>query len=1056
MIKHKSTVFKTALCQIALSFLIVAFALLSIPFGIIGRARSRSAIAESAAQTTHATANKAEAAPRAALEDVELTVYYHHKLGTYDGYNMWIWDLVDGEGANYPHAFEPETITFPGYESKQWKRLVTTVHNVDVTAEQAFGVILRKTVGSNDWGFQTEDMMIDGSYIVNNKIAIYLVHAIDNTVSLSYSLEDAVSNKITSAQFTALNKVNVVTSVAVTDKSLFKIKDDDDIVVGTLDCSLEENAKIVGKTNFNIELENDMDICKSYKIVDDPADAFNADVNFSESKISVSRLYDLPSFSKFEYNGTLGAEYSATQTKFTVWAPTTKEMTLNIYDAGEGGTATTYAMTKGDHGEWSYTLSGDLNGKYYTYTVGSGAGAKEVVDPYARSGGKDGKRGMILDLQATNPEGWDAQQNPTLANYSEAVIYEAQLRDLTIHESSNVSAANRGKFLGMTEKGTENARTPLDYLKELGVTAVHFQPLFDFASVKENFTQATYNKDGEYNWGYDPLNYNMPEGSYSSNPADGAVRVKEMKQMIMALHNAGIQVIMDVVYNHVSDAASSNFEALMPGYYFRMRANGSYYNGSGCGNETASNHAMFRKFMIDSVKYWTEEYKIDGFRFDLMGLHDITTMNDLYDALQEINPDVMIYGEGWTGGTSGLPSSSQATLANASEMPNIAVFDDIIRDGLKGSVFDIADTGFVSGKKGVDTAVYVGAAGGTAHSAVNYKLLGNDKAAFASNPTQNINYVSAHDNSTLWDKLNCSVEADKNTLLAMNRLAAVSVFTSQGASFFLAGEELLRSKPTKFGNTYDNGAQLSKNDGAYYASNSYKSPDSVNAIDWNLSVANNEMVEFYKALISIKRTFPQFRIAEKTKLNSCLKIADGNTEDGITMYAVKDPASDSYAVVLMNSTESASSVPVPNGNYKVYVNGAKATADKQNPLSSFKGKRFTVGARSAVVMVADLSADEVNNWVQTKALPGAPDDGDSNLGLALGLGIGIPAAVLIAGGAVFGVMYGKKKKGKKDEASDKDEPKAGDKPDDGEAPAEKTEQEQAPAEEQPSTDKSEE
>ncbi|MDE7107089.1 MAG: type I pullulanase, partial [Clostridiales bacterium] len=341
-----------------------------------------------------------------------------------------------------------------------------------------------------------------------------------------------------------------------------------------------------------------------------------------------------------------------------------------------------------------------------------------------------------------------------------------------------------------------NKKTPLDYIKELGVTEVHILPMFDFATVKETFNEAEFDGENQYNWGYDPLNYNVPEGSYSSDPANGAVRVKELKQMVMALHEAGIRVIMDVVYNHVSNAGNSNFEALLPDYFFRTDNTGKRTNGSGCGNDTASERYMFRKFMVESVNYWADEYKLDGFRFDLMGLHDTVTMNEIYDTLYEKNHDIMVYGEGWKMGTMvETKEMKAANMYNAALMPNIAFFNDVTRDALKGGGFGapMSMRGYSEGSKN-DPAVYIGAVGATANSDAGYRVIG--KSSFATNPTQNINYVSCHDNTTLWDKINaCSLSDDVATMKAMNRIAATAVLTSQGPTFFLAGEEMLRSKP---------------------------------------------------------------------------------------------------------------------------------------------------------------------------------------------------------------------------------------------------------------------
>ncbi|MDE5562841.1 MAG: type I pullulanase [Clostridiales bacterium] len=810
-----------------------------------------------------------------------------------------------------------------------------------------------------------------------------------------------MANSIISAMFTDFFTVRIRTARKVPDSSVFCVltasgervpiavsREDKSEQVCALNCAVDSVA--VGKTEFDIVLAAEVDFTQQYTLSDDSG-------FFAAAPISKYKLFDTDEFqNRYNYDGELGADYSAKRTVFTVWSPFATKMLLNIYDAGECGKATEYPMTKGTKGEWTVTVDGNLDKKYYTYKIVDATGnAEEVVDPYARSGGKNGKRGMILDLDSTNPDGWDTQNIPQLKGNTHAVIWEAHVRDVTIHESSGVSEAHRGKFLGLTETGTENGNgkpTALDYIKELGVTAVHFQPLFDFATVDESFIKATYNKAGEFNWGYDPLNYNMPEGSYSTDPSKGEVRVNELKQMIMALHNAGVQVVMDVVYNHVNNAASSNFEKLMPEYFFRKTDKGALSNGSGCGNETASERFMFRRFMIDSVKYWMTEYKIDGFRFDLMALHDTATMNSIYNALSEINPDVIIYGEGWKAGDSPLPESQQSTLANAKCTPNIAYFDDVIRNALRGDNFDKAGKGYVQGVNGLEDKVYVGVYGATNN--------------FALGANQNINYVCAHDDSTLWDRLNASVNWNKSTLKAMNRLAAASVFTSQGVAFILAGEEMLRSKPTTENNPYDNRPVPYKSNPKYFFSdNSYRSPDSVNAIDWNLLDENADIIEYYKVLIAIKKAWPQFHLATKQQIDRCVFVPDNNKGDGIISYAIKDPDSDEYAVVLLNNSDKTTNVSVPKGEYAVYINGDKASATEK--LSEFSGSSFTVGARSAVVMKGELSQSSVIDW---KSNAHCLSDDPVNLGVALDLGIGVPTAAIIADGEVFGAGRGNENK----------------------------------------------
>lgn len=1062
MKKHSISI-KSACKSFAVGIIIAALAILSMPLRLIVES-SPSVKAESEPTPKSATqvATQAETAPAATVATIKFTINYYRPDGQYTKakWGVWLWKM--GAEGTYIEFEAAKNFTLGG---KTWTSLETELNYTEaLPTGNVAGFIIR----DSGWGkdpdgnrfvdFDNLELDEEATAAANHSVYKVSLYTISATSDFYFNSEDAAEGmnmatmpKIRTAKFTDFSNVKITTSEEITDKSYFKVLDSNNNVIGELDCAAElaklaDNAtsatSAITKTKkaATIALTAELDFGQSYKVVDQPAGELDYEKNFAKCAVAMSDLYNTKDFGdKYNYEGTLGAEYSTAQTKFTVWSPYAAAMKLNIYAAGEGGTATSYDMEKGEKGTWSYTLNGDQNGKYYTYTVVNGKSSNEIVDPYARSGGKNGQRGMILDLASTNPTGWDTQNMPTLQGNTHAVIWEAHVRDVTIHESSGVSEANRGKYLGLTETGTKNASgksTALDYIKELGVTEVHFQPIFDFATVDESFTQATYNNPKEFNWGYDPLNYNMPEGSYSSNPSDGRTRVNELKQMIMALHNAGVQVVMDVVYNHVSSAEGSNFQALMPNYYFRTKADGTFSNGSGCGNETASERYMFRRFMIDSVKYWMTEYKIDGFRFDLMALHDVETMNKIYDELAAINSDVIVYGEGWTADTTPLAGGSQAARANAKKMPNIAFFNDDIRNGLKGSNFDKSGKGFVQGVNSWEANVYSGVYGWT-----------NVNTA---NPAQNINYVSAHDDSTLWDRLNASINVSKADLKAMNRLAATSVYTGQGIAFMLAGEEMLRNKPTTKRNSYDNRPNPYKTDSEHYFSdNSYKSPDSTNAIDWNLLDENADMIDYYKVLIALKKSWPQFQLSTKEQIDSCVTVSEAvvdakgritfSNQDGIISYAIKDPNSNEYAVVILNNSEKSANVSVPKGKYDVYINGSKASATQK--LSTFNGNTFTVGARSAVVMKGTLEATAVEGWVNKVEFLA---EEESNLGLALGLGIGIPAAVLIAGGVVFGVMYSKKKKGKgKDKTENNNEPEKSDEP------------EQPEPEQQPATDETE-
>ena len=549
-------------------------------------------------------------------------------------------------------------------------------------------------------------------------------------------------------------------------------------------------------------------------------------------------LFDSKEFIEaYTYEGDdLGAVVRGDHTVFKVWAPTASAVLLNLFNAGDGGEAyETIPMVPGEKGVWSAEAPCG-HGTYYTYTVTTAAGVHEAVDPYARTTGVNGDRGMVTDLRKTDPEGFrESIYDSGLASYEDAVIWEVHVRDFS---NRLAASAYPGKYLAFTEPGLVNASgqpAGVDYLKHLGVTHVHLQPVYDYATVDESSTEA------QFNWGYDPKNYNTPEGSYATDPYNGEVRIREFKQMVQGLHDSGLGVVMDVVYNHTY-SLDSCLNRIVPYYYYRFSGDGSPSNGSGCGNETASDRVMCRKYIVDSVRYWAEEYKLDGFRFDLMALHDTATMQAVEEAVHAVNPKALIYGEGWTGGTSPLHDNFKASQSNIKKVTatgdaigSVAVFNDVIRDGLKGSVFDARDTGYANGtasKPNADKVIF-GIRGGLKGSAAGWSV----------KDSMVINYTSSHDNNTLWDKLAVSCpyasEADR---LGMNRLCAASVMISRGTPFFLAGEEMLRTKQGD--------------------SNSYKSSDEINNLDWDILQPGSEalkMAEYYRGLIALRKEYSFLR-----------------------------------------------------------------------------------------------------------------------------------------------------------------------------------------------------
>jgi len=571
-------------------------------------------------------------------------------------------------------------------------------------------------------------------------------------------------------------------------------------------------------------------------------------------------------FTKYPvYNGNdLGLTYSADKSTFRIWAPTAENAQLILYTEGHGGEAGKFfEMEKSTGGTWLLVLPGNQSGKFYTFRVKVlGEWSAEVPDPYAKSVGINGMRAMIMDLNQTNPAGWEKDKSPVFKNKTDAIIYELHVRDASISPTSGIK--HKGTFLGLAESGRKNKAglsTGLDHIKDLGVTHIHLLPLYDFNSVDEEYPEK------KYNWGYDPLNYNVPEGSYSTNPYDGITRIKEFKSLVKRFHDNGLRVVMDVVYNHTALTETSNFNQLVPNYYYRQTKDGKFSNATACGNETASERPMFRKFMLESMKYWVQEYHIDGFRVDLMGVHDIATMNLISKELHKIKPDILIYGEGWTAGSSPLPDSMRAIKANAYKLDRIAVFSDDIRDGIKGSVFEHEDKGFASGKPGMEESIKFGIAASCKHPQVDYSKVNYSKAPYSKQPYQTISYCECHDNHVLWDKLAISAKsASVEERVNMHKLALSIVLTSQGISFLHAGTEFLRSKQG--------------------VENSYQSPDSINEIDWDLKTRNIEVYEYVKSLIKLRKEHPLFRLTTQKDIAADI-IFRKNLPDGVIGYTLK-------------------------------------------------------------------------------------------------------------------------------------------------------------------------
>lgn len=629
------------------------------------------------------------------------------------------------------------------------------------------------------------------------------------------------------------------------------------------------------------------------------------------------------------YNGSdLELSVDASGTHFTLWSPKAEAAEVLIYDTDRNtAPVETLPMKRGENGTWRASVPAKLYGKFYTFRVTvDGRQLAETPGVWAKAVGTNGERAAIIDFAATDPAGWSDDKGPELKNITDAVLYEMHHRDFSVHPSSGI--VHKGKFLALTEPQTRSTlgdATGIDHLKELGVTHVHILPSYDYNSVDESNLPSN-----QYNWGYDPFNYNAPEGSYSTDPADPAVRVREMKEMVKALHDAGIGVVMDVVYNHTANNDDSNFSLTAPGYYYRHRADGSYSDASGCGNETASERQQMRDFIINSVKYWAKEYHIDGFRFDLMAIHDIETMNEVAAELKKINPSIFVYGEGWTAGDSPLPAEQRALKENVDKMTGIAVFSDDIRDAVKGHYSDARDRGFATGKPGNEETVKIGIVASTAHPQVDYSKGNNSKFAYAGAPTEIINYVSCHDDLTLTDKLAASMpgssEADRQRAA---RLAQTIVFTSQGTPFMFAGEEVFRDKK-----------------GVH---NSYKSPDSVNAIDWTLKNKNAAQFNYYRELIKLRKAHPAFRMTTAGEIARNI-VFDKITSPNVISYSIKNNANgDEWKEIklVFNGSDSPFVAKIPKGDWTVVARDGQLKADG---LGTSKGGTVVVEPTSALIL----------------------------------------------------------------------------------------------------------
>ena len=646
---------------------------------------------------------------------------------------------------------------------------------------------------------------------------------------------------------------------------------------------------------------------------------------------------------KYNYDGELGVIYSKNSSEFKLWAPLAEQVELVLYGKDYNAlesNKTIIKMNRENRGVWRVKIDEDLSGEYYNYLVRNNGKTYESVDPYAKAVSINGEKSMVIDMESTNPKGWSNDKKPILNDVTDSIIYEAHIRDLTKDEASGVITELRGKYIGAVLenskiKGT-SITTGLDHLKELGITHIHLLPVFDYGSIDER-----YDSPDNYNWGYDPQNYNVPEGSYSTNPYEGAVRISEFKEMVYRFHQAGIRVVMDMVYNHTYNLESP-LNLTVPGYYYRKDKYGCYSNGSGCGNETASERYMFRKYMIDSVLYWAKEYHIDGFRFDLMGLHDLETMRIIRNELNKVDKSIIMYGEGWTCYDTPLNINESAVKNNICKFDDlqIAAFSDDARDSIKGSVFLEESLGFVSGGDNFEESIKYTICASTKHDEIDLSKVVYSKSFWANEPYQTITYDSAHDNNTLFDKLRMSCkDENEEELLKMNKLAAAIVLTSQGISFLHEGEEFARVKENLQGEIIEN---------------SYNSSDYTNELKWLRKQRYIDLFNYYKGLIKLRKEYKAFRMNSNKEIqNNISFMAKGNEfkDEHMVGYFINiEDYNDSYSkiAVIFNANKYNVEVDLNEGEWNVLVDGEKADSEVQYKIED---SIVNVSARSACILI---------------------------------------------------------------------------------------------------------
>ncbi len=775
-------------------------------------------------------------------DEDSIRFHYWRKDGVYAGWDLWLWE-VGHDGGAFPFNGKDDWGVVASYPLSTWEDVINN----------SLGFIFRK--GGDSWSQKDcggNDLFVDFSQFEKTDQGVYDIYMITGDSNIYADTKGTVKAKINYATFVSTTRIAAYANLPIKEYKLFE---NDELIV--------ENAKVGGSKRVDVDFPagKKVDYAVNYELI----------LTFSNGDsltaiVTKNNLFSSDEFgSLYNYDGDdLGVTYSSSSSSFAVWSPLSSLIALRVYSSGTpavlGGDDTyqEHVMSKGDKGVWRVNVDGDLAGKYYTYVVTNASFKdKEIVDPYAKGCGVNGVRGMIVDFAKTNPVGW-GEVSPLSIDRKAMVVYETHVADITSSSSWMGNEGARKRFAGAYETGTRysengtDVTTGFDHIKELGVNAVQLLPIFDQANDEVNTS---------FNWGYNPLNYNCLEGSYSSDPQDGHIRIKEFKTLVSEYHQAGINVIMDVVYNHVAGALDSNFDVLMPGYYFRYTSSGALSNGSGCGNETASEHYMMRKFIVDSACFWAKEYKLGGFRFDLMGLHDLETMNEVSAKAQEINPSIVIYGEPWSGGSSTLSDALSAKQINGNKYEGYGQFNDQMRDALiRGGLSADNELGWVSDQESKISTDYVnkllkGIKGETFSGAVDIV-----------DPDKSVSYVTCHDNYTLYDRVMATkTVTNEETAKKMNRLANSVVLTSQGTAFMLAGEEMLR---TKEGNK-----------------NSYNASYKTNELDYSLKIKHPDLFKNYQRLIALKKNLGGLHMDKDGIKSLAPKLSD---DGGLLSYSFAD------------------------------------------------------------------------------------------------------------------------------------------------------------------------